>query len=1187
MERNVPVLLVGLGGIGGSIVDKVMGRLPEANKEFVGAVAIDTDLGDLNKLENVSTIWMGNDGIVKSMLNRYPEYLEWFPANKFINTRGCSEGAGQIRSIARLVMAASVRSDHNPLEQLDNEIRRILTHDGEKSISRFNVFIAGSITGGTGAGSFLQIPYYIKDFMERNMPTKKIQIRGMFVSPDITEEVNPSVINREAVKINAYACMKELNALYMAQASEETDREQLELEFYTKKDWIEEFELSAEKLLRYSDKQPGKNVTGRDFRREIIDLIGEGGNIPYDSFYLVEGIDNLGAVGNNGLETVKDQVAGIIYTLLFTPVSESAASAGNNETLLDIECNGMNRYSAAGLCTLRYPYKQIKEYVSLRFSKQLINDEWLLLDAECDMEVKDAMTKQKSDPTVKIPDIADMYTRYFEKETSGDEGTRLGALRDEAFDVIEDSIEEPVCKLDDYLSLIEGKVDDLLNADKVRMAEKNCDISHPNLKEYSTAISEVTKKTDAVEQFAKIMIKHVTDHQFEVANEVFPEAYDSMVMHKNSPLNVYSFLGHTHPVAARYLCYKMVIELDNKLMELGTGMGRSALDNFNRIDYDPNKDSRQTAQDVIRKAENKKLFFVIPAGKSTLADVTDQFQSNLSNQIQLIKKYGREQLEITTYRILRRRFAQLAENYGAFFDNVKNRIDGNNERIENLEKSYIHKAYGTRIIYGSPDAFKKSYSDFTRRAVFKLPEEAKEAVFLGLYRQACVIFDNEVNVEISSEIRKRTRKRVNEDIAALFDTAVMKNMRDYVDLEGDKVVNISIKEAIVNDLKLEGYSQNSPDFENRRIKREKELIELAMKEAAPMVSVTDSENTSENVYIAMNPESGEQQGGDFSLAATQQRIANETTQATDFMRPSILVDNGFSKYEIICLKVKHKYKVEQLAKYRAGSEYAQLYHKRISNIGREPLFIGDDAFKTVVTPHLNKYWHEDGFLPALTEVERVLSKRKILKAFIYSMGMDIFILEKEESLDKKKKWKYINIKDNRSLVKEKGKVIRNGYVDLFKSLRNNRNLVDNILERAKYAHEIERSGLGSVEEGDAVNELVLLRDLIQETAEYGDSNIIDIFEVMLRKEHMDESSWNELFTGLQMTLTEYLKDLYGENYIRANEIYKNAIVRMFSASSIGKKEAEAKQIGEKAVFDDYEKKVIHHIKKLKETSISY
>lgn len=1186
IEQNVPVLLVGLGGIGGSIVNKVMEKIPKEQRDHVGAVAIDTDLGDLNKLEEVQKIWMGNDGIVKNLLVRYPEYLEWFPANKFINTRGLGEGAGQIRAIARLVMAASVRSDYNPLILLDKEVRRILEHSGEKSISRFNVFITGSITGGTGAGSFLQVAYYIRNLMERTMSASQVQIRGMFVSSDITESVNPSEINRKAVKINAYACMKELNALYLTQASDTSDSEQLELDFYSNGDWLEEFELEAEKILKRGTDIPGKNLEGKAFRDKVMGLIDEGSNIPYNSFYLVEGTDNKGTTGNNSLETIKNQVARMIHTLLFTPVGEKAASSENNGTLLDIYCQGMNRYSAAGLCSLVYPYEQIKEYISLRFCKKIINDEWLLLDQECEQEKKDAMSKQKSDPSVRIPDIMDTYIRKFEDETSGNEGTRLGGLKDEAYVVNEDSIEEPVCKMDGFIDLIDERIREVLKEKSVTDQEKACQVSLPNMKEFETAVTEVRRKTEAAEQYALSMINLVKKRQYQVANEVFPESFESMEMHKRSPLSVYSYIGKAHPVAARYLCYKMIQELDSRLAGLGTGISKSALEGFSRKDYDPKKDDIQTAEDVIISAQDEKLLFLIPTGKKTLKDVADRFQSALKLQVSLTKRYGETQLQISTYRALRRRFAQLAKNYEVFFENVKNRIDGNNEKIANLENSFVFKPYGTRIVYGSPDAFKQSFAEFSSRAVFELPEAAKEAVFSGLFLQAAILFENEGSSEISPETRKKAIERAKSDIGAIFDTGIMKNMRDYVDIEGDKIVDISIKDAIVKQMKLEGYSEHAMNFDQMRVEYERNLINLAMSEAAPMVAVLNDENTSENVYIALNPEAGEMVGGKFDLAMTTTQLAVQS-QATDMQIPSVLANEGFSKYELVCLKVKHKYKVEQLAKYRPKSEYANLYFERISGLGLDPIDIGEDVYKTVVTPHLHRFWHEDGYLPALTETERIQMKRRILKAFIYSMGMDVFIKEKIEGVSGGKKWKYVNIKEYRIPVEEKGQIIRAGYVDLYKALRNNRSLVNNILERAKYEHEAERSSMGILEAEDMVNQLTLLKDLIQEQPEPGDSNILDILEDMIRKERMKENSWNDLFTGLQLALTEYLHDIFKDNYVHADEIYKKAVARMYEASRVGKKEAAAKAAGTKVSYDEIEKKIQQHVKQLKAVSITY
>lgn len=1184
IEQNIPVLLVGLGGIGGSIVDKIMERIPESDKSFVGAVAIDTDIGDLNKLEHVKHIWMGSDGIVKDILLRYPEYRKWFPTNKFINTRVLTQGAGQIRAIARLVMAASMRSDNNPLIQLDDEIKRILAHEGDKSITRFNVFITGSITGGTGAGSFLQIPYYIKDYLKHNMPNLRVRIRGMFVGSDITAEVNPSRINRDAVKINAYACIKELNAIYLKQAEMDKDSEILEFEFYTNEEWRDEFELAKEKHLEYSDDEPGENIEGSEYVDGIEGLFDEGGNIPYDSFYLVEGTDNKGTTGSSGLEEIKSQVASIIFTMLFTAIAERADSVANNETLLDCWCNGMNRYSSAGLCTVRYPYKQIKEYVTLRFCQKLVNSEWLFIDHKCDQEIKDAKRRQKSDPAVRIPDIMEVYTRQFEKATAGKDAT-LGNLRLEAYTIVDEKTRETKCKMDAYLELIDESIAEILKDPDLADAEVACEIMSGVLE--SDPLKEINRNTSKVEEYAQLMVRIVENYQYQVANEAFPESYESLLMYKNSSLNVYNYLGKIHPVAARFLCYKMVLELDKRIADLEERIRVTDLMTLEDIDYDPSTPAKDSAKNVIKKAKDKKILFVIPNGKATIKGVGAAFESGHDEQMTRIKKYGEDEIKNTTYRMLRRRFEQLAANYEAFFETIQSRIDSNEESIESLEKSYLFKPYGARIVYGSPDAFKMSFSKFADKKVFSIPKDANEAVFLGLYRHIETIFETDDNIEMSDENKKMIRMQVKADINDLFDFAIMKKMRDYVDVEGDKTVNISIKEAIAEQMKLEGIRRTDDKaFEKARLKYENDLIELAMAEAAPMVAAKDDENTSENVYIAIHPDSAEQKDGRISREETESRLAR-VTSASDLQKPTILISSGFSRYEIICLKAKHKYKVEQLAKYAPNSKYKKLYLERIANIGQYPKTIGGDSYKTVVTPHLSRYWHEDGFIPELTETERILHRRKILKAFIYAMGMDVFVKERIAGMGELPRWKYINIKDNRIPVKDKGHIICTGYVDLYKSLRNNRNLVENIIKRAKDKHEKERVNKGAIETEDRVNKCELLRDLIQEIPEEGDSNILDIFDDMLRYEFMTEDAWDELFEGLRLALTEYLHALYPKNYVQANEIYKEAIEKMYKASRVGKKEEAAKAEGREAALDEVEQKIRFHVQKLQAVNITY
>ncbi len=52
--KNVPVLLIGLGGIGSEIVDNVYGRLKENGMvENVEALVFDTDIGSQRNLLNI------------------------------------------------------------------------------------------------------------------------------------------------------------------------------------------------------------------------------------------------------------------------------------------------------------------------------------------------------------------------------------------------------------------------------------------------------------------------------------------------------------------------------------------------------------------------------------------------------------------------------------------------------------------------------------------------------------------------------------------------------------------------------------------------------------------------------------------------------------------------------------------------------------------------------------------------------------------------------------------------------------------------------------------------------------------------------------------------------------------------------------------------------------------------------
>ena len=71
--------------------------------------------------------------------------------------------------------------------------------------------------GGTGSGMFLQIPLYIREIFESQFSggADRIEIQGTFILPDVLKgAISPK--ETENVYSNAYAAMKELNAMIMS-----------------------------------------------------------------------------------------------------------------------------------------------------------------------------------------------------------------------------------------------------------------------------------------------------------------------------------------------------------------------------------------------------------------------------------------------------------------------------------------------------------------------------------------------------------------------------------------------------------------------------------------------------------------------------------------------------------------------------------------------------------------------------------------------------------------------------------------------------------------------------------------------------------------------------------------------------------------------------------------------------------
>ena len=129
--NKVPTLILGLGGIGCQIAAEISDKLSDEDRKYVGVVGMDTNVNDLKKLKEhgVKSIQTSDQRLVKEYLELHPEYIKWFPINKFTVNRGMVNGAGQIRAISRLAGLAT--QERGGFQVLDEEIRRILRLKGD------------------------------------------------------------------------------------------------------------------------------------------------------------------------------------------------------------------------------------------------------------------------------------------------------------------------------------------------------------------------------------------------------------------------------------------------------------------------------------------------------------------------------------------------------------------------------------------------------------------------------------------------------------------------------------------------------------------------------------------------------------------------------------------------------------------------------------------------------------------------------------------------------------------------------------------------------------------------------------------------------------------------------------------------------------------------------------------------
>ena len=230
-ELYQPTLVIGLGGTGTKIILALKKMIAEnsehgiADFPFLKMISMDTANDSKASSSSIKTIkekelslnphnelfsLQANFGMVPDF-NDYPEIQEWFPESLKFNPSDFQKGASQTKPLGRFVFAWNA---YDIYEELNTFIRApvdaiVAKQKGiaEQLSDTINVFICGSICGGTGAGTFLDTAYLVRYLAHINSKSPKVKIFGIFALASMFEGFQ----GIENVKSNCYASLIELD----------------------------------------------------------------------------------------------------------------------------------------------------------------------------------------------------------------------------------------------------------------------------------------------------------------------------------------------------------------------------------------------------------------------------------------------------------------------------------------------------------------------------------------------------------------------------------------------------------------------------------------------------------------------------------------------------------------------------------------------------------------------------------------------------------------------------------------------------------------------------------------------------------------------------------------------------------------------------------------------------------------
>jgi hypothetical protein len=225
-KTMVPTVLVGVGGTGTEILARVRRLVEETygsleNFPILSFLVIDTDQGyKITNPEASGTPFKDNEKFwarvsgrqvqeILNNMNNYPWIESWFPLELERNITSLEAGAGQIRACGRFAFFCNYKEIEKKFSDAVNRVKGhenfMLDRHGIKvSGNAVNVFVTGSLSGGTGSGMLIDLGYCLRNWL-------KTASSSLITAIVPTPQAFANISVGDRVLANGYAAMMELS----------------------------------------------------------------------------------------------------------------------------------------------------------------------------------------------------------------------------------------------------------------------------------------------------------------------------------------------------------------------------------------------------------------------------------------------------------------------------------------------------------------------------------------------------------------------------------------------------------------------------------------------------------------------------------------------------------------------------------------------------------------------------------------------------------------------------------------------------------------------------------------------------------------------------------------------------------------------------------------------------------------